>query len=140
MSLEKNTSFIVNFSIIHNHHRPTKIRLPHALAVFSKEFVQQEISKEEVFQIHPNTKTLKLKLVQNLLEKFPGHSDKIRSIVNRSYISSVLKNNRRIEQKQSLSDQFLYYFNKLQEDSFDIPFVKDAIVFSLPKFYRNRKI
>ena len=86
-----------------------------------------------MLQIDPNTKTLKLKLVQNLLEKFPEHSVKIRSIVNRSYISSILENNRRIEQKQSLSDQFLYYFNKLQEDSFDSPFAKDAIVFFPPQ-------
>ena len=132
-SLYKNSILIVSFSLVHNHHKPIKQRLPHELAQIAKKFVLNEITGDEALQIDPNTRVINLKLVDQLISLAPEKELLIRSVVNNSFTNSIIKNNRRQSEKQSLFHLFMVPFQKLKDPTFQLPYAKDVEIFLEPQ-------
>ena len=138
-SLYKNSILIVSFSLVHNHHKPIKQRLPHELAQIAKSFFLNEITEDEALQIDPNTRVINLKLLDQLISLAPEKEFLIISVVNIFFTNFIIKNNRRqSENKACLIYLFMVPFQKLKYPTFQLLYAKDVEIFLEPQILSGK--
>ena len=121
----------VNFSLVHNHHPPTKQRLSPKSMLAVKTFLSERIRTTET--------PLKLDLdelsdnVFDLLVSIGEPPEHIRAIITRKYLSGILARIKaELEKHENFTDQLANNFKRAQDGQLPFSFVKDATIILSP--------